>query len=409
MSSFKRRFWTLLSGNVIGQAITVAISPLLTRLYSPESFGKFGIYLSIVAILGVLGTMRFERGIVVARSAREQRSLLALIVIIAASVGGSVALLSLVIPWDGGQTDNAYIGVLQNWGWIIGLAVTLTGLEIAFRHLALKRDIVGVMAASRVGHSCVQGGSQAALGAGGWSSGLALGAIFSLTFRVSWLAGALSRDLRLTYRRSLRDILGALRRNKEFPKYMILASLCTALIGQSLMVMGGALASAAIVGQLYLAHRMMVLPMGLLTRSITDVNFKELSELDVSLVRRLYLSRVRRLILWGTPPFIAAFLLSPFAYTLIFGDEWQSAGRFAQLLVPGLWVQFAISPFGPTFWVLKLNRLFLGLSIVRLVLLFSGMGSGFIAFDVEGIAAGFSVGVILGYTLQHMLLLRVLK
>lgn len=410
MSTFKRRVWALLSGNAIGQAITVAISPLLTRLYSPEAFGQFGIFLSIVAILSVFATLRFERGIVVAGSVREQRSLFLLVAGIAVMTGGALTLLSMLIPRESLPPDaSAHLVVLREWGWIIGLAVTLTGWEIALRHIALKRGYFGVMALSRVGHSCVQGGGQVAMGGLGWSAGLTLGAVISLAFRICWLAWALAKDLRFIFRRSLVDIRGAWRRNKDFPRYMVAASLCTSFISQGLMVMGGALASAAVVGQLYLAHRMLVLPMSLLTRSVTDVNFKELSEIDVNKIRRVYLSRAKRLILWGTGPFLAAFILSPFVYPLIFGDEWQAAGRFAQLLIPGLWVQFAISPFGPTFWVLKRNRLFLGLSIIRMILLFTGMGSGFMLFSAEGIAAGFSLGVTIGYALQHKLLLRALQ
>lgn len=410
MSPFKRRVLALLSGNAVGQAITIAISPLLTRLYSPEAFGQFGIFLSVVAILSVLATLRFERGIVVTGSTREQQSLFLLVVGIAVVTGTIVMLFSLLIPleWLLPET-SAYLVVLREWGWIIGLAVTFTGWEIALRHMALKRGYFGVMAVSRVGHSCVQGGSQAVMGGMGWSTGLTLGAVFSLAFRVCWLARALSKDMKAVCRRSVVDVSGAWRRNKDFPRYMVAASLCTSFISQGLMVVGGTLASAAVVGQLYLAHRMLVLPMSLLTRSITDVNFKELSETNVSQIRRVYLSRAKRLIIWGTGPFLAAFILSPYVYPLIFGDEWQAAGRFAQLLIPGLWVQFAISPFGPTFWILKRNRLFLGLSVTRVTLLFTGMVAGFSLFGAEGIAAGFSLGVAIGYALQHKLLLRALR
>jgi len=408
--SFKRRVLVLLSGNAAGQAITVAISPLLTRLYSPEAFGQFGIFLSIVAILSVFATLRFERGIVVAGSTREQRSLFLLVVGIAVVTGIIITMFALLIPMEWLLPDSsAHLVVLREWGWIIGLAVTFTGWEIALRHIALKRGYFGVMAVSRVGHACVQGGGQAVMGGIGWSAGLTLGAVFSLVFRICWLACALSKDMKAVCRRSLVDVGGAWRRNKDFPRYMVAASLCTAFISQGLMVLGGVLASAAVVGQLYLAHRMLVLPMSLLTRSVTDVNFKELSETNVSQIRCVYLSRAKRLIIWGTGPFLAAFILSPFVYPLVFGDEWQASGRFAQLLIPGLWVQFAISPFGPTFWVLKRHRLFLGLSVIRMILLFAGMGAGFILFGAEGIAAGFSLGVAIGYALQHKLLLLALR
>ena len=44
---------------IIGQLTIVAAIPVLTRLYSPEDFGIFTIYLSIVNILGAIASLRF--------------------------------------------------------------------------------------------------------------------------------------------------------------------------------------------------------------------------------------------------------------------------------------------------------------------------------------------------------------
>ena len=42
---------TLMTGTSIAQAIPIAISPILTRLYTPEEMGLLGIFLAVVAIL----------------------------------------------------------------------------------------------------------------------------------------------------------------------------------------------------------------------------------------------------------------------------------------------------------------------------------------------------------------------
>ena len=50
---------------IIGQLTIVAAIPVLTRLYSPEDFGIFTIYLSIVNILGAIATLRFASSLYV--------------------------------------------------------------------------------------------------------------------------------------------------------------------------------------------------------------------------------------------------------------------------------------------------------------------------------------------------------
>ena len=63
-SDFKKNVLTLMAGTTIAQAIPIAISPILTRLYSPEEFGLFALFLAIVSIFGVVATMRYEMAIV---------------------------------------------------------------------------------------------------------------------------------------------------------------------------------------------------------------------------------------------------------------------------------------------------------------------------------------------------------
>ena len=48
---FFRNVLVLMSGTALAQIITVAVAPLLTRLYNPVDFGIFGVYASIVGIL----------------------------------------------------------------------------------------------------------------------------------------------------------------------------------------------------------------------------------------------------------------------------------------------------------------------------------------------------------------------
>ena len=63
-SELVRNILILMTGSTIAQAIPIAISPLLTRLYTPEDFGILALYISIASILAVIISMRYEIAIV---------------------------------------------------------------------------------------------------------------------------------------------------------------------------------------------------------------------------------------------------------------------------------------------------------------------------------------------------------
>ncbi len=62
-SEFSRNVLTLMTSTTIAQAIPLAISPILTRLYTPSDFGIFALYMSISSIISVVVTGRYELAI----------------------------------------------------------------------------------------------------------------------------------------------------------------------------------------------------------------------------------------------------------------------------------------------------------------------------------------------------------
>jgi O-antigen/teichoic acid export membrane protein len=59
-SEFTRNVLTLMTGTTIAQVIPIAISPILTRLYSPEDFGEFALFIAIASIFGFIANGRYE-------------------------------------------------------------------------------------------------------------------------------------------------------------------------------------------------------------------------------------------------------------------------------------------------------------------------------------------------------------
>ena len=63
-SEFSKNVLTLVTGTTIAQSIPIAISPILTRIYTPEDFGVLALFISITTILGTIANGRYELAIV---------------------------------------------------------------------------------------------------------------------------------------------------------------------------------------------------------------------------------------------------------------------------------------------------------------------------------------------------------
>lgn len=81
-SEFTKNIVTLITGTAFAQAIPIAISPILTRIYTPEDFGIFALFIAIISILGSIATARYELAIMLPKKDEDAINIFALCFII---------------------------------------------------------------------------------------------------------------------------------------------------------------------------------------------------------------------------------------------------------------------------------------------------------------------------------------
>ena len=62
-TDFIKNTLTLMTGTALAQVVPIVISPILTRLYSPEEYGTLALFTAIVGICSVVATLRYELAI----------------------------------------------------------------------------------------------------------------------------------------------------------------------------------------------------------------------------------------------------------------------------------------------------------------------------------------------------------
>src|SRR4051794_9389050 len=164
----------LSGGTVLGQLTLVASSPILTRLYGPESFGGFAVFMSLAAILAMVAALRYEFAVPVARDEREAVELVG--VGNAASV--AMALATALGVWLGGDWMARITSVpdLMPLLWLLPVTVLFNGLALPLTFWSIRRGTFRVNTTNKLVQAVGQAGGQLALGfAGMGPPGLILG------------------------------------------------------------------------------------------------------------------------------------------------------------------------------------------------------------------------------------------
>lgn len=343
---FARHVASLGSGTALGQLIVVAVTPLLTRLYTPADMGLFGLFASFLAIASVAATLRLDFAIATTSQPEVALRLLALCLLVAPFT--SLALGALLYAMI--RLDVFAYGLLPLWTVPLGVvALAATGAFIALRCWHVGRRGFAVVGRALVVQGAARAGSSVLLGlaATGWA-GLAAGEVAGRLLGI----GRLWRDAGVELKRSLREgrlagLRAELRRARHFPMVVLPSSLVDALAAALPLPVIAWLFGPAEAGQFALVWRVAALPGGLVAASVGDVFHAHAAaarDAGPQRVRGLLLDTMRMLGLVAAAIFVPACLLAPWAFGWIFGSPWRTAGEMMLWLFPLWLLSMVVSP-----------------------------------------------------------------
>ncbi|MGB3913977.1 MAG: oligosaccharide flippase family protein, partial [Dethiobacteria bacterium] len=62
-SKFGANVFKLITGNVAAQLITIGAMPIITRMYTPDDFGIYQLFVSITSVLIVVAALQYDMAI----------------------------------------------------------------------------------------------------------------------------------------------------------------------------------------------------------------------------------------------------------------------------------------------------------------------------------------------------------
>lgn len=365
--AFLRKLFTLASGTIVGQAIVVASSPLLTRLFTPAEFGQFAVLAAVIAIAGIAACWRFEFAVPVLRDDHAAAAM----VLVAAIVATLMALFTALAVLVFGQwfVDLVDAEQLAGWLWLLPVAVLLWGLGCIGSYWSLRRGTYRANGINRALTAGSQAIGQVVLGVlATGAPGLLLGYLIGYVVRLGhYFASTSASDRLLCRQRQLPEIWRVARANWRYPVFSAPASLLHTICEMAPAIAIAALFGPATAGWYALAQRLMALPVKFVGEAASQVFLGEGRSLVGANLYRFFLRTTALFIVLGTIGMLPLLFFAPTLFALVFGEAWREAGVLVQLLVPLHLARFVAIPVSQTFIVLRRQDLQLVYSFLNLI------------------------------------------
>jgi O-antigen/teichoic acid export membrane protein len=374
--SFLRKLSALVGGTLAGQALVILVSPLLTRLFTPEEFGVFAVFAALAGILGASATLRFEYAVPVAANDEDAA---ALVMVAIVATGLTAALQTLLIWYFGARLVTVVEApALAGWLWLLPPASLTWGFGSALAHWSIRRNTYAVNGLNRTLHLGSQAGGQVVfglLGTGG--PGLIVGYLVGYVVRVGHYLGS----LRVGERRLLRSQPPAAlwRRACESWRYPAFAFPSGLLHNSAELVpvfLVAALYGTSVAGLYALGQRVMSLPMQMLSQVASQVFLGELRGLDPAAIHRLFLRTIALFTGLGLLGMVPLLLFAPALFAIVFGETWRESGSIVQLLVPLYLVRFIVQPISQLLYAFGRQAIHLLSAGLAMLALLASFGAG---------------------------------
>lgn len=380
-TDFFRHTSTLVGGVGLAQMIPFLLSPVISRLYFPEDYAVLAAYTSLTVLLSVVATGMYSSALMTDKTDREavNTAMAAFLVSLTVAAISLFVVLLFRVPLAG-LTGN--VRVLR-WLFFLPLTVLFAGGSHTLMIWNNRRKRYRRLALNRVVQAVTLTGVTLALGFAGYRhSGLLVGllsgqgAAFVVLLTQTWAS-----ERTMLQAISASAIKSAFRRHVDFPKYNMPQGFLDGIRESGILIIISNYFGAAVLGSFSFAMSILNKPLQLVGQPVTQVFYQQAAEKHQkaqsirTLTRRtilmlfvLFLPVLILFVGWGEPVF-----------SWVFGDNWSTAGGFAQILILWMLFRFVNAPLSTIPLILKRQRTFFWFGAVNnislpLALLLCGLG-----------------------------------
>ena len=338
-SAFVRNVMVVMTGTAAAQAIGFALSPVISRLYTPADFGVFGAFGAVAGVIAAGATLEYTQAVMLPKSREDAANVFLLACLCALAAGALCLLWSVAAP-------GAVAGLLNTSSvWVfplLAVATVVSGLNQALQAWCVRAKAFKHTSASQVVRSLSSNGTQVGVGFLGAGAPGLIGAnvlgdglasvnllrvvlpdIEALRQSASW---ARMKQLAWEYR--------------DFPQFLATTNVLGALSMGLPVLLLTKYYGIAVGGAYAFGERIISAPMGFVTRALRQVLFQRACEIhnEGGRLMPLFVKITAGMFAVAVVPALVFVIWAPGLFAWVFGPQWRTAGELARGLV--VWLVF---------------------------------------------------------------------
>ena len=348
--SFSKNFITLISGTIGTYIFPIILSPVLTRIYTPDEFALFTIYMTAVQIISVVSTLKYELGIPLVNNHQDRIDLfrisfintiliafftfliIRICFIVNSNSAYGVQVLAYFIP-SGIILMSLFHQILYNWLLYkqkfnyISISKILFGFIYAIFPIMLYqicdlKDFIYLVISHQIGLF------------------LGLIAIFFLSYKKITF-----KNLTSIFVFKIQDLTNILKKYKKYAFFSSPSALMNTISIWIPVIFIWGFFDEKYTSLFFLSHRVVNLPMMVLGHAIGKIFYSKASiNLKEGVLNQNIVRYFKILFHIAFPCLIICLFLAPNLFNSIYGSSWSEAGKIVQILSPWLFFTLLTSP-----------------------------------------------------------------
>jgi O-antigen/teichoic acid export membrane protein len=245
--------------------------------------------------------------------------------------------------------------IMRFWLLILPLSIFLFSSSQVFNYWLIRKKAFKSSSLNKVYRRGAEGVSQVGLGVTFFGSGLVVGNIVGdLTNFISSYYQAVKSGFHLKALKKLK-IIALFKRYSSFPKYNALPALLDTISLSIPVILLNKFYGGEVTGYFDLSRMFMALPLALISVSISQVLFQDISVRirDKKTIEDVLKRIIKILAVAAGLIVLIGMLFSVPLFTLVFGEKWELSGVMTTILIPAYGLRFLVTPLTITFNALE--------------------------------------------------------
>lgn len=359
-SELIRNTSVLVSGTILAQLIYLLLQPLVRRLFPVEAFGIYSVYMSLIGIVAVLSTLRYDDAIVLPSKDKDSANLLFLSLVTAA--GFNIILFIIIyfffekIP----SLLNIPTGFPGSILYLIPAGAFLLNAYQALNYWLIRKKKYTNVSINKLIRRSAEGGSQISFAFSGAKPGLIFSDIIGQVANVIASTIQAFRNGLSLKMVSIIKVRYVFKKYSEFPKYNLIPSFMSTYSFLMPPLIINKFFSAESAGLFDASKTLLSVPLALIASSLSNVLLQKTSERYN--LKESIMSDLRSVLMLIIPICIAEIiiilLLGPWLFKVIFSPAYEISGVMSKILVWSFVLNFIIASFSALFYSLRKIRIY---------------------------------------------------